>query len=66
MEVAKRSNGVFNASAEEILEKGLSIMSKACDALTTRNKELEEDVESLEKEIGRIKNRLLLETGERE
>jgi len=66
MEVAKRSNGVFNASAEEILEKGLSIMSKACDALMTRNKELEEDVESLEKEIGRIKNRLLLETGERE
>jgi phosphate uptake regulator len=66
MDVAKRSNGVFHASAEKILEKGLSVMSKACDALTTRNKELEEDVESLEKEIGRIKNRLILETGERE
>ena len=66
MDGAKRSNGVFHASAEKILEKGLSVMSKACDALTTRNKELEEDVESLEKEIGRIKNRLILETGERE
>jgi hypothetical protein len=66
MNTAKGRNGVFRASAEEILEKGLSVMSKACDALTTRNKELEGDVESLEKEIGRIKNRLLLETGERE
>lgn len=66
METAKGSNGVFHASAEKILEKGLSVMSKACDALTTRNKELEESVESLEKEVGRMKNRLILETGERE
>jgi|TARA_E500000318_G_scaffold109345_1_gene122110 hypothetical protein len=66
MEIAKGSNGVFHASAEKILERGLSVMSKACDTLTTRNKELEEDVESLEKEVGRMKNRLLLETGERE
>jgi len=66
MDVAKRSNGVFHASAEKILEKGLSVMSKACDALTTRNIELEEEVESLHQYVGRLRDRLLVETGEKE
>ena len=66
MELAKSDAKIFRPSAEEILEKGLSVMSKACDALTDRNRELEEDVESLQKEIGRIKNRLVIEIGERE
>lgn len=66
MHVGKSGDSLFRQSASEILEKGLSVMSKACDALATRNKELEEEIESLEKEIGRIKNKLLIETGERE
>jgi prefoldin subunit 5 len=66
MDVTKGSNGVFDASAEKILERGLSVMSKACDALTTRNKELEEEVDSLHQYVGRLRDRLVVETGEKE
>lgn len=66
MDITKGSNGVFHASAEKILERGLSVMSKACDALTTRNKELEEEVDSLHQYVGRLRDRLLVETGEKE
>lgn len=66
MGVAKKDIGVFRANAEEILTKGLSVMSKACDALTMRNKELEEEIESLQIDVARLKDRLLVETSERE
>jgi len=37
MELAKSDAKIFRPSAEEILEKGLSVMSKACDAATDRD-----------------------------
>ena len=59
-------DSLFRVDAEDILKKGLSAMTRACDALTSRNAELEEELSSLSNELARSKDKLLVEAEERE
>ncbi len=64
--MAVATKAVFSPTSEQVLQKGLSAMTRACDALTARNSELEEELESLSNQLARSKEKLLVETSERE
>ena len=64
--MAVDTKGIFTQTSEQVLQRGLSAMTRACDALTARNSELEEELESLSNQLARSKEKLLVETSERE
>lgn len=44
----------------EILEQGLSSMTKACDALTDQNNKLIEDIKGLQAQVKRMQDKLII------
>jgi cell division protein FtsB len=57
---------VYTRSEIKILEQGLEAMSRTCESLTKENQRLEKKVEDLEAGISHLKDRLIIERGERE
>jgi hypothetical protein len=57
---------VFNQTSEDILKKGLSAMTIACEALTKQNEQLNKDVTNLKQKLRSVEDKLLINNEERE
>lgn len=57
---------IFKTNAETVLSDGLAAMTKACEALTDQNEQLVEKIASLSAEVEKLKDKVLIEQGERE
>lgn len=57
---------IFKPDTEDVLVRGLNAMTRACDALSQQNEQLNLDVESLKKKISRLQERILVDQTERE
>ena len=66
MEEKTNMKKVYTRSEIKILEQGLEAMSRTCESLTKENKRLEKKVEDLEAGISHLKDRLIIDRGERE
>lgn len=59
-------SSVYKADSEQVLNRGLKAMTKACDALTKQNEILNSDIEKLKAKIARIQDKVLIQQEERE
>tara|TARA_R110002153_G_scaffold739_2_gene3491 strand:- start:6085 stop:6285 length:201 start_codon:yes stop_codon:yes gene_type:complete len=66
MEEKTNMKKLFSRNEIKILEQGLEAMSRTCESLTKENKRLEKKVEDLEAGISHLKDRLIIDRGERE
>ncbi len=57
---------IFKPDTEGVLVRGLNAMTKACDALSNQNEQLNKDVEALKNKISRLQDRILTNQSERE
>jgi len=57
---------IFKPDTEGVLVRGLNAMTRACDALSNQNEQLNADVEALKKKIARLQERILINQPERE
>ena len=57
---------IFKPDAEAVLVRGLNAMTKACDALSNQNEQLNKDIEALKRKIARLNERVLTNDDERE
>jgi len=57
---------VYKADTEQVLNRGLNAMTKACDALTKQNEKLNKDIEGLKSKIARLQDKVLIQQEERE
>ncbi len=57
---------IFKEDTESVLVKGLKAMTKACEALSIQNESLATEIEGLNGEVSRLKERILSNTEERE
>lgn len=62
----KDSAMLFKPDTEQVLVRGLNAMTKACDALSRQNEELNKDIEGLKNKISRLQERVIVNTEERE
>jgi len=62
----KDSAMLFKPDTEQVLVRGLNAMTKACDALSRQNDELNKDIEGLKNKISRLQERVIVNTEERE
>ena len=65
--MAKQSTTkIFAPDTETVLVRGLNAMTKACDALSQQNKQLNEDIEALKRKVNRLQERVLINDAEKE
>jgi predicted RNase H-like nuclease (RuvC/YqgF family) len=57
---------LFKPDTEAVLVRGLNAMTKACDALSTQNQTLNNDIEALKRKINRLQERVILNEGGKE
>jgi len=57
---------IFKPDTEGVLVRGLNAMTRACDALSNQNEQLNADVEALKKKIARLQERILIDQPEKE
>jgi len=57
---------VFKPDTEGVLVRGLNAMTRACDALSNQNDQLNADVEALKKKIARLQERIFIDEPEKE
>ena len=57
--MSKKDPKLFDASASQVLERGLNAMTKMCDVLSTQNEILNTDITKLKNKIARMRQRLL-------
>lgn len=57
---------LFKPDTEQVLVRGLNAMTKACDALSKQNEELNKDIDGMKKKIARLQERVLDNQAERE
>ena len=57
---------VFNQTPEDILKKGLSAMTIACETLTKQNEQLNKDVNNLKQKLRSAEEKLIINSEERE
>jgi hypothetical protein len=61
-----QSNQMFKPDTEKVLVRGLNAMTKACDALSNQNEQLNKDIEALKRKVARLQERVLVNQGEKE
>ena len=59
-----QSNQMFKPDTEKVLVRGLNAMTKACDALSNQNEQLNKDIEALKRKVARLQERVLVNQGE--
>lgn len=59
-------NQMFKPDTEKVLVRGLNAMTKACDALSNQNEQLNKDIEALKRKVARLQERVLVNQGEKE
>jgi len=57
---------MFKPDTEKVLVRGLNAMTKACDALSNQNEQLNKDIEALKRKVARLQERVLVNQGEKE
>lgn len=57
---------VFKSSPEQILKKGLSAMTIACETLTKQNQQLNKDVNNLKQKLRSVEEKLIINSEEKE
>lgn len=57
---------MFRADTENVLCRGLNAMTKACDALSAQNEQLNKDIEGLKRKIARLQDRVLTNADDKE
>ncbi len=57
---------IFKKETERVLSQGLNAMTKACEALSEKNKTLNEEIDGLKSEMTRLKEKALINFEERE
>jgi len=57
---------MFKEDTENVLVRGLTSMTRACDALSDQNKRLNQDIEKLKAKVARLQDKVLVESEERE
>jgi hypothetical protein len=63
--MAKTQN-LFKENTEDVLVRGLNMMTKACDALHKQNEILNKDIEGLKKKIVRLQDRVIVNSESKE
>jgi len=51
---------LFKPDTESVLVRGLNAMTKACDALSEQNEQLNKDIIGLKAKIARLQERIIL------
>jgi chaperonin cofactor prefoldin len=62
----EKKTQIFKPDTEGVLVRGLNAMTKACDALSKQNEQLNIDVEALKRKISRLQDRILTNQSDRE
>lgn len=57
---------LFKPDTESVLVRGLNSMTLACDSLTKRNEELTKEIDTLNLEVIRLKDKLYTNSLEKE
>ncbi len=57
---------MFKPDTEKVLVRGLNAMTKACDALSNQNEQLNKDIEALKRKVARLQERVLVNQVEKE
>lgn len=60
------SRPLFKPDTEAVLVRGLNAMTRACDALSKQNEDLNNDIEALKKKVSRLQERVLVEADDKE
>lgn len=55
----EQAHPMFAPDTETVLVRGLNAMTKACDALSAQNEQLNKDIEGLKRKIARLQDRVL-------
>ena len=64
--MTKKTDSMFRADTENVLCRGLNAMTKACDALSAQNEQLNKDIEGLKRKIARLQDRVLTNADDKE
>lgn len=59
MSAQQKAQNQFKENTEDVLVRGLNMMTKACDALSKQNEVLNNDIEGLKKKINRLQDRVI-------
>ena len=63
---SKNESLLFKPDTEGVLVRGLNAMTKACDALSSQNEQLNKDIEALKRKVARLQDRIIINTDDKE